>query len=430
MSIIALLHPSLNRMGGAEKMALENIKILTEAGYQVHLFTIDQTDWERITTKWGVYPNPFKEFFFSSNELKPDNIFSWMKTGLIYFYFLIKTHTEYKTVINNYGEVLPYFSEITFFHAEPLFGQNENKYDIPYWKFIKPLYEKILNKLNQKYCNGIFITNSYYNSEKITDRFHKEPIVIHPFIKPIPFLYTPNKTGEILTIARITPQKNLIQLLLIARNLRKHNFTLMGPRTSNTNLITAMSKDLKNFKIILNPDRDQYRKVITESSIILSTQSNEAFGLSLLEAMSAGCIPVVPKEGGPWQDVFESREGEIGFGYKTVDEAIEKIKLILTDEQLRSKLRENSIRRSSEFNYAEYKDELIRVIEKNELTVNEKSDVYYKIKYIISKIRDVKKLLQNILDFFLNKAKMIANVKHRNNSNQLKSIKDLTISNN
>ena len=40
MPIIAFTHPSLNKMGGAEKMALETIKILIEAGYNIHLYTI------------------------------------------------------------------------------------------------------------------------------------------------------------------------------------------------------------------------------------------------------------------------------------------------------------------------------------------------------------------------------------------------------
>lgn len=39
---VTLIHPSLNRSGGAEKMCLEAIGALKERGYSVALYTLDE----------------------------------------------------------------------------------------------------------------------------------------------------------------------------------------------------------------------------------------------------------------------------------------------------------------------------------------------------------------------------------------------------
>ena len=143
MPIIAFTHPSLNKMGGAEKMALETIKILIEAGYNIHLYTIDPVDWELLETKWGKYPRPMEEFSNSKEKLEPRSIYDWINAALLYLRILFKTYINYPITINNYGEAMPYLSEITIFHAEPLLYQGDNPYNIPFWKKIKPIYDKI-----------------------------------------------------------------------------------------------------------------------------------------------------------------------------------------------------------------------------------------------------------------------------------------------
>jgi len=39
---VTLIHPSLNRLGGAEKMCLEAIGALKEREYSVALYTLDE----------------------------------------------------------------------------------------------------------------------------------------------------------------------------------------------------------------------------------------------------------------------------------------------------------------------------------------------------------------------------------------------------
>ena len=51
---VSLVHPSLNRMGGAEKILIETIRLLNEEGYETTLYTIDRVNWGLLESKWGV----------------------------------------------------------------------------------------------------------------------------------------------------------------------------------------------------------------------------------------------------------------------------------------------------------------------------------------------------------------------------------------
>ncbi|MCK4438845.1 glycosyltransferase, partial [Candidatus Bathyarchaeota archaeon] len=112
-----------------------------------------------------------------------------------------------------------------------------------------------------------------------------------------------------------------------------------------------------------NPRRDEIIGLMKESSVYLSTQPNEAFGMAVLEAMSAGCVPVVYRDGGPWHDILCARNGEVGYGYTTGEEAAGCIADVLSDEGLRELLRMNAVRRANEFTRERFRDGLIRIVE-------------------------------------------------------------------
>lgn len=383
-------------MGGAEKMALEIISILIRNGYKIHLHTVDKTNWDAVNRKLGKYTKPSSETYYTKGKLDPEYMYDWIKTGLIYLYIIIKTHVKYEICINNYAEVFPYFCELSFFHAEPLFQQEGNPYRVPFWGLIKPYYDRISQRLNEKICTGVFITNSSYNKEIISQRFKKKSLVIYPFVEPINYFYNVTKNGQVLIISRLTPGKNLLDIIPLSDALHKKRFILMGQTTPHTVALTSYLKDLKRLTIIRNPDRDQYKKIIRESSIVLSTQENEAFGISLLEAMSGGCVPLVPKSGGPWMDILEAKQGEFGLGYESIEDAIDKIDLLLSDVDLRYGLRKKSIQRSNEFTKSRFEEDLLDVVSMVCESPCEKSLVYYKF---IELDQEYNKISKTVLEF-------------------------------
>jgi glycosyltransferase involved in cell wall biosynthesis len=79
--------------------------------------------------------------------------------------------------------------------------------------------------------------------------------------------------------------------------------------------------------------------------------------------MAAGCIPIVPRTGGPWIDILDCQEGQYGFSYRSSAEAAAKIKLLLGDESLRSKVSVRAIERSMVFDSSAFEKKLLSIVE-------------------------------------------------------------------
>ncbi|MBE0634055.1 glycosyltransferase, partial [Candidatus Bathyarchaeota archaeon] len=123
-----------------------------------------------------------------------------------------------------------------------------------------------------------------------------------------------------------------------------------------------MLREMRNIEVYINPPRASLIELMQHSSIMLSTQPDEAFGMAVVEAVSMGCIPVVYRDGGPWTDILEENDGVYGYAYENAVEATERIEEILGDGELRARLRENSIQRSKEFDSAKFVLKILKII--------------------------------------------------------------------
>jgi hypothetical protein len=80
--------------------------------------------------------------------------------------------------------------------------------------------------------------------------------------------------------------------------------------------------------------------------------------------MAAGCVPVVPKIGGPWYDVLDQKQGLFGFSYESLIESVQLIKLLFDDRQLRSKVAARARQRALVFDSSVFEKGFLNVVEK------------------------------------------------------------------
>jgi glycosyltransferase involved in cell wall biosynthesis len=88
------------------------------------------------------------------------------------------------------------------------------------------------------------------------------------------------------------------------------------------------------------------------------------FGISVVEAMASGCVPVVHRSGGPWTDILDARQGAYGFSYATPAEAANYIDMLVTDEDLRSRIAAKASYRSKKFDRTVFMRRLAEVVER------------------------------------------------------------------
>lgn len=89
------------------------------------------------------------------------------------------------------------------------------------------------------------------------------------------------------------------------------------------------------------PSNPSISKVFSGNDVLVNASIYpEAFGLTVIEAMMRGIVPIAPRAWGPAEIIDDGVNGLL-FEPGNVDDLVEKI-LMLQDENLRKKLRENS----------------------------------------------------------------------------------------
>ena len=375
---VSLVHPSLNRIGGAEAVLLEMIKALQESGHTVTIFTLDRVDWEKLGEEPRDHVFPRNEHYMYQNLSPTKN--SFINLPLLAQSYLRLLFSAKKSgddlSINNFGEIFPCIADLSYVHSVPLItfseGRADNPYQIPFWRITSRLYTFLYFILEKYTAPSTIIANSRYNAEMIKRNTRKTPLVLYPPVNPST---TPcdisRKENLILTISRINSKKNLSIIPEIASRVGgEFKFVLMGGTdVRSATAIEGIKKNSQRLRttdrvdVILDPDRGKIDEAFQKASIYLSTQPTEAFGMAVVEAMAAGCVPVVPRDGGPWFDILDERQGRFGFSFTDPEQAAKIIGRILSNEHLRKQISERARRRSLEFNSERFRLRFLELIE-------------------------------------------------------------------
>ncbi len=192
----ALVHPSLNKMGGAEKILIETLRLLKEEGYETTLYTIDCVNWGLLESKWGVKTRPTREVSYL-REVNPTNGLDWASSAVIYLWMLWRVQQEKGISLNNYGEIFPFFSDISYIHSKPLYSNGNNSFNLPFWPYSWRIYRYLYERLTHRISPSI-VANSGYTA-RIIEKLGLTPTVVYPFIEPIKT--KAYKKGDVLTIS-------------------------------------------------------------------------------------------------------------------------------------------------------------------------------------------------------------------------------------
>jgi glycosyltransferase involved in cell wall biosynthesis len=355
---VILVHPSLNQRGGAEKVLVRMIDALTDAGHGVTLYTVDKTDWAPIEENWGIKHKPIELWRLKNRRYLTLPLAKLPIILTLYIGLLTRAAKKRQHVsLNNYGETLPLFTDAAYIHSLPLATTSENPYGIPLWNALKPLYRALLH-IFRAYYPSLIITNSSYNADSIKTTTTRRVVVLYPPVDHDDTQPT-GKTPSILTASRHSKTKRLETIPKIAAHVKTPcHFHICLTTNGNQKIPT----NTENITIHTNPTRDEIRHLRRTSTIYLSTQPTEALGLSILEAMDAGCIPLVPRDGGPWRDILQEKQGETGYAFDTPVEAARRIDQILTDKKLADELAETATRRARSFQDTKFQRDLPRIL--------------------------------------------------------------------
>jgi len=206
-------------------------------------------------------------------------------------------------------------------------------------QYLKYLIRHVLH-LTQIKVSRLVLANSRYVANLLKDlgvsaRVLYPPVRSREIIQNTSYIRRNNREKIIVTITRIAPGKQLETIPLIASKVKDAKFILAGSLNDKDYYMKLLRLkkvfNADNFTIIPNIDTADLHTLLGKALIYLHTAKHEQFGIAVVEAMAAGAIPIVHKSGGPWHDILEERDGLYGYSYSTVEEAIEKIRDIISN---------------------------------------------------------------------------------------------------
>ncbi len=289
---IGIIHGFVGGGGGTEKTLYAIIEALVEGGHKVTLYTISKPP-VKIPGIKIVSTLPFHLPIFGLYQ-------RYLESKLIE-----KTNDEDLVIQASGGLALPRKKDqkvIIYCHHD---FQNETKKDITKYKgvwswYYKPYYvlsQKFVKQINDK--NILFVSNSKFIQDSIKKNFSKDSVVIYPPVELEVFQNDVNKERSAITISRYSQEKNLEFAIDVFKDVDV-KYTIIGNTKARVNklyyekMMTRIN-NLNKSKISLleNIHRNQVVESLKKAKIYFHA-SPETFGITIVESMGSGCIPIVP----------------------------------------------------------------------------------------------------------------------------------------
>jgi GT2 family glycosyltransferase/glycosyltransferase involved in cell wall biosynthesis len=229
------------------------------------------------------------------------------------------------------------------------------------------------------------IANSNYTASHVRERYGTQDVmVIYPSIAPDE-LPPGIKEPTILHVSRFTlpsafadkAHLAMIQAFkrLCSRGLEGWRLILVGATLDEGEAVYAshLARHAGGFPIDIRPNLSaaELRDLYSRASIywhatglsLSEPAAQEHFGLTILEGMAAGAVPIVFNSGGPPEIVTH---GEHGFLFNSVEELVNLTWEVATQPALWKKLSQQARRRSYDFSDEVMKDKLLSTVAKSE----------------------------------------------------------------
>jgi alpha-1,2-mannosyltransferase len=368
---IAVAHLSLNFFGGEEKLCLSVIEALKLSNHRVTLFTVEKTDWASASRFFDCAMRPDAQVYPKSSMIRS----GLTKTSALVFAYvkylegLISLRGKYDLIINTYGDLVNSIADVSYVHF-PIKATLDYS-QIPV--FMSPIkwtaYCQVYNLAAlfvDRISPSLLLTNSKFTQQIVKKYLKRESSVLHPAVDVKSYAKTKVKSENlVVTVSKFTTKRCLHRVPQIARNTKNARFIIIGGADKySAETIVTLQKAIREQgvqdRVILMPNvqRSRLIELLASAKVYLHVMPSEHFGISIIEAMAAGCVPIVHRSGGPWLDILDQKQGKYGFSYETPEEAAYIIENILNDERLGTEVSRAAQKRSFEYDESSFRRSL------------------------------------------------------------------------
>lgn len=339
----AIFNGHMLPMGGTERVILATIDVFSRLGWEVDLYVLagfKPTDLAsgfgtRARTQFRVRTTRVPAFFRGLERLPRGGVYLSLAKS-----FIGKRVGKCDLFI----DMIPLSSLCATYSRTP---------DLVYWNLLpldlwaakkryslaKRLYLLPLRSLSSRFPWKLVkahVANSWHTRNAVVERLDSKlaPIVIYPPVD-LKLWSSHSREGElrndIASFARFDPWKRHDLQLRIVRGLGSH-LRVLGRAITETEVehlrwLRETARGDEHVEFCVNLPQTEVKKLLRLSKVFIHTADAEPFGITTVEAIAAGCVPVVRDDGAAPEIVpFEELR------FKTIPEGREKVRRALDGE--------------------------------------------------------------------------------------------------
>jgi glycosyltransferase involved in cell wall biosynthesis len=335
-----VIYTDLSPCGGAERLTLLTMYALCQKAVNFDLTTSVKPDMRKLENAYG------NKIASIVDKLEKVNILESLDEPVIN---RIVEKGNYDITINTHGDTLPYYhyslsknNALTYCHFPsakyhidsenleylrdikisgftqiPDINCSKNKeahiFDVECEHKVKKYFKFLRNKYYNMMTNTLVLTNSEYTRKAISNAFHIDAKILYPPVDVDTFQKIASKSNQrenmILVISRIAPDKQIENAIEVARLIRRRGLGKGMIIAGNlhhydNNYYQQLKKMIADYDLSdcvslqTNISFSKLVELMQLAKVYFHPRIDEHFGISIVEAMASGLVPIVSDVGG------------------------------------------------------------------------------------------------------------------------------------
>jgi len=362
---ILLVHPRLSVKGGGERVAIHSILAATNAGHKVSLLSeeFDEASFEDFYGCPGLFDKVDRSYYPAFKPVLSPRVLLYQR--LVYHWFKINkavSRDSFDMVLStqDIGYVPSTNAPVVQYCYFPEYFSHLMTSASPIWRlYYRPASAYYRNRVHRV---GTLLSVSDFTRGFVEKKWKRDSKTVYPPCPVEAFSEFGNvhpRENLVVTIGRIVPEKRFHLFVELARIVPQTRFVAIGSLSDEASSYYARLKRIapENFSFILSPLR-KVRNILGQAMAYVHCAENEHFGITIVEAMAAGCVPIVHDSGGPREIVT----GDVGFRWNNLSEAARQVNMLAENDHLRLELSAASSVRARQFRPEVFESEITRVL--------------------------------------------------------------------